>query len=124
MPHLIVEASRNIAKRIDFPALVSAIHEQLCATGSLPVVAIKSRGIVHDIFVSGADARGDGAFLTALLRIQPGRELSVEQGFAKIMLDAIQAAIEGINDCPVSISVDVQRIEREISVGINIEVKK
>lgn len=119
MPHVIIEASRNIADQIDFSGLVSSIHTSICQTGSLPTHAVKTRGIIHDIFASGDTEPGGGAFITALLRIQPGRSLDIEQSLAQTMLDAIRVAVDGVQGHPISMSVDIQRIVREVSLSDN-----
>lgn len=63
MPHLIVELSRNLAEQVSPQKIVDDIHRAACGTGSLPVNAVKTRAIVHDLFAVGdPDAQLDAFF--------------------------------------------------------------
>ncbi|MET3927425.1 hypothetical protein [Devosia sp. 2618] len=113
VPHVIIELSRNVADRVDLAATVQSVHDALCETGKLPVSAIKSRLVIHDHFAVGRDM--SGGFATALVRIQPGRPLEIEQEIGKAAFDALAGAFAVVEDFPVSVSVDVQLINREAS---------
>ncbi|MFZ4403649.1 MAG: 5-carboxymethyl-2-hydroxymuconate Delta-isomerase [Pseudobdellovibrionaceae bacterium] len=72
MPHIIIEHSKNLANKLDIPALTLAIHNKLSEQKSFDIQAIKSRSISYENY-NVTTFGGTKDFLHLQLRIMIGR---------------------------------------------------
>jgi 5-carboxymethyl-2-hydroxymuconate isomerase len=72
MPHLTVEYSANLRKKIDIQKLVEAVHQAALHTGVFEVAAVRTRAAGREHYVV-ADGHRDNAFVAIFVRVAPGR---------------------------------------------------
>lgn len=91
MPHCILEASDNLLDRPDWTALLRDINGTLIATGLFTAADIKSRLILHPLFVIG-EGGPDQAFVTLNLQILGGRTDEVKAQISEALLAVLARA--------------------------------
>lgn len=88
MPHFHLDYSKNLAARLDMPALLVCLRDAAVATGVFPLAGIRIRAVAVD-HVLMADGNPDHAFLDVSVRIGAGRDAATRQR----ALDAVYAAV-------------------------------
>ena len=90
MPHLIVEYSANLARDIDIPRLVAALHAAALETGVFPIGGIRTRAARRDVYTI-ADSHPDNSFIHVQARIGAGRSPEVRQKAAEHIFAALKS---------------------------------
>jgi 5-carboxymethyl-2-hydroxymuconate isomerase len=88
MPHCILEASTNLLDQPDWTGLLCDINESLIATGLFVAADIKSRVVLHSLFVIG-DGTPNQAFVTINLQILGGRTDEVKAQISEALLQVL-----------------------------------
>jgi 5-carboxymethyl-2-hydroxymuconate isomerase len=91
MPHLVFEATADLARAIDFNTLLRTIHDTFSARGYAKISTIRSRVFIADYALSGDDEREQ--FVICSMRTTVARAAEMEQGMAQCIHDAITEAI-------------------------------
>ncbi|PJG85080.1 5-carboxymethyl-2-hydroxymuconate Delta-isomerase [Conservatibacter flavescens] len=97
MPHIIIEATDNLKKNIDFQPLFAQVHNYLASTGIFPLGGIRSRVHWVDIYRMADGAEDDG-FIHITLKIGAGRAsedlLPIGKNLFTIFTDYFQPLFE------------------------------
>jgi len=92
MPHLVFEATADLARTIDFNKLLRTIHETFSARGYAKIAVIRSRVFIPEFALSGDDEREQ--FVICSMRTTVARPAQMEEDMAQCIHDAIRDAIE------------------------------
>ena len=111
MPHLTVEYSANLKKKIDIQKLVEAVHQAALHTGVFEVAAVRTRAAGRDHYVV-ADGHRDNAFVAISVRVAPGRSPETRKRLGQEIFDATCNFLKDVYDTtPLAISLEVQEID-------------
>lgn len=91
MPHIVIEATEPLARRMDFPALLSTIHYRLAESGSARLTNLKSRVHIAETFLAGDDAQAQ--FVVARLVLTNPRPPQMQRDMAATIHDVLRDAI-------------------------------
>ena len=111
MPHLTVEYSANLKKKIDIQKLVESVHQAALHTGVFEVAAVRTRAAGREHYVV-ADGHRDNAFVAIFVRVAPGRSPETRKRLGQEIFDA---ACDFLKDTyattPMAISLEVVEID-------------
>jgi len=111
MPHLTVEYSANLKKKIDIQRLVEAVHQAALHTGVFEVAAVRTRAAGRDHYVI-ADGHRDNAFVAISVRVAPGRSPETRKRLGQEIFDAACTFLKDVYaTTPLAISLEVQEID-------------
>lgn len=114
MPHLTLEYSRNLERRIDVAAMVDCLHEVAAAIDALPVGGLRTRAVARDHYQI-ADGHPDNAFVNAVLRIAPGRSAEVKKAAGETLFGALADFLSvAYDESPLAISFEIQELDAEL----------
>jgi|TARA_B100001079_G_scaffold114663_1_gene98685 5-carboxymethyl-2-hydroxymuconate isomerase len=116
MPHIFIEYSANLSRRIDISGLARAVHQAALNTEAFPEGGIRTRQIPRDEYLI-ADGHPDNAFVHLLLRIGFGRDLETRQRIADdIFRTLCDFLAQDIAQSPLAISLELEEIVPETSL--------
>jgi 5-carboxymethyl-2-hydroxymuconate isomerase len=119
MPHIVVEYSANLRRRMQLPLLLRRLHETAIATGVFPPGGTRTRAAERSDYVI-ADGHPDNAFVHVTLRIGHGRDLETRRRAAQQVFDVLCEQLSPVSDAsPLAISFEVQEIDPELSFKKN-----
>ena len=111
MPHLIVEYSANLERRVDIFKLIETVHQAALRTGVFEVAAIRTRAAGRDHYVI-ADGHRDNAFVAIFVRVAPGRPPGTRKRVGQEIFDAACEFLKKVYETtPLAISLEVQEID-------------
>lgn len=111
MPHLTVEYSANLERRVDMVAVIRAVHEAALATGVFPEGGIRTRAARRDLFLV-ADGHEDNAFVHVSARIGAGRSDEVRRTAGERIFEGLNAVLEeAYASGPLAISLEISEID-------------
>ena len=119
MPHIIIEYSENIEKKIDIFNLVERIHESAIATGIFTIGGLRVRAAKRDHYKIG-DGHSDNGFVHVELKIGPGRD-------KKAKITALERIFETVEDClgtlhksgPLAMSAELNEFDEDLRINKN-----
>ena len=88
MPHLIIEYSANLEKRMDLDGLLDRLYETATTTGMFPLGGIRIRAYRADAYRI-ADCHVDNAFVHVTAIVGSGRTLECREEVSRSLFDAI-----------------------------------
>lgn len=91
MPHIVIEATEPLARRLDFPALLRTIHHQLADSGSARLHDLKSRVHITSTFLAGDDVQAQ--FIVARLVLTNPRPPELQRDMAATIHNVLRDAI-------------------------------
>lgn len=91
MPHIVIEATEPLARRLDFPALLRTIHRRLADSGSARLIDLKSRVHIAGTFLAGDDAHAQ--FVVARLVLTNPRPADMQRAMAATIHDVLRDAV-------------------------------
>ncbi len=101
MPHIIIEYSRALESRVDFPALLGTLHETLADQG-IDVARIKTRGIALDHAVVGE--RGvEGSMVHGTLLLLEGRDVATKRRYGDALYNVMKTILQTVPACAVTL---------------------
>lgn len=119
MPHLTVEYSANLEKRVDIAALVRVVHEKAAASPLFPLAGIRTRAERRDIYRI-ADGHPDNVFVHIVVRIAHGRELSVREAFGNALLASVADFLKKTDIRErLALSLEIQEIDPVLNFKAN-----
>lgn len=117
MPHLTIECSANVGDVTDLTELAAAVHAAAIATGVAPLDGLRTRVLVHDLYVI-ADARPENKFIAVSGRFLRGRSLDQKQRLVNAVMDAIVGHL-GQAEHDMAISVEYHEIDPDTRLNRN-----
>ena len=119
MPHIIVEHSENLAKRLHISGLLKALHEAALKSGVFPVGGLRTRAVMRSDYVI-ADDHPDNAFIHVTVRIGHGRDLVTKRQVGEQLMSTLSNYLTEIfQTMPLAISLEMQEIDPELSFKQN-----
>lgn len=110
MPHVIVEYSANLDRRVDIPGLLRALHQAVAATGVVPLGGLRTRAARREDYVI-ADGDPDNAFVAVVIRLGHGRDEATRALVQQAAFDATCAWLAAdFAQNPLAITVEVEEI--------------
>lgn len=111
MPHLTVEYSTNLERRVDMAAVVRAVHEAALGTGVFPEGGIRTRAARRDLFLV-ADGNDENAFVHVSARIGAGRSDEIRRKAGERIFESLSAVLEdAYASGPLAISLEISEID-------------
>lgn len=111
MPHLTIEYSANLEKKVDIFKLVETVHQAALRTGVFEVAAIRTRAAGRDYYVI-ADGHPNNSFVAISVRIAPGRAPETRRRVGQEIFDAACDFLKKVYaTTPLAISLEVQEID-------------
>lgn len=115
MPHLELRLSRNLVDRIDLPAVVSGLSDELLSCGIFPLGGIRVRAIICD-FYAIADRHPENAFVDIQLRVGAGRSPDqLKQAGERLFASARAQFADELAKPHFMLSFDIQVIDPQFS---------
>lgn len=115
MPHIQIDHSPGLAKRLDIPQLCETLRDAAVATGALPLAGIRVRVIECD-YALIADGNPDHAYLDISVRLRGGRDLETRKNAVQCMFDKAQQCCEALlADSSFALSMEMRDIDPELS---------
>ena len=112
MPHIVIEASKNVAEAVDTANLVIDAHEALAGKG-VDKSRIKTRLMVaHEVCVGTESINGTMVHVTLLLL--EGRDVDTKNNYSTAILNAIKPHLEKLPNC--AITCEVRDMEKDTYV--------
>lgn len=110
MPHVIVEYSANLDRRVDIPGLLQALHQTVAASGVVPLGGLRTRAARREDYVI-ADGDPDNAFVAVTVRLAQGRDEATRIQLRQSVFDATCACLAAdFAKNPLAITVEVEEI--------------
>ncbi|HVB56671.1 MAG TPA: hypothetical protein VNE63_09620 [Candidatus Acidoferrales bacterium] len=111
MPHLTVEYSANLEKRIDILDLVRKVHTAAIATGVFDTATVRTRAERREHYVI-ADGHPENSFVAVSVRIATGRDAETRKRIGQTIFDSLCSYLEPIYEAaPIGISLEVQDMD-------------
>jgi len=119
MPHLILDYSANLERRIDVSRLVTAVHEAALATGVFPKGGVRTRAHRHDVY-RVADGDPENAYIHVVARIREGRDVETRRRAGEKIFHALCSELDVVyRSSPLAISFEIQEIHENVSFRKN-----
>lgn len=119
MPHLIVEYSTNLEKRISIRDLLKRVHEAALASGVFKIGGIRTRAAPRDLYVV-ADGDPDNAFIHIEGRIGKGRDAETRKRLAETLLAVLRDQTTNVFETTgLGLTVEIREIDDTASVRLN-----
>lgn len=119
MPHLIVEYSTNLDKRISIRDLLKHVHEAALASGVFKIGGIRTRAAPRDLYVV-ADGDPENAFIHVEGRIGKGRDAETRKRLAETILAVLRDQTKSVFETTgLGLTVEIREIDDTASVRLN-----
>lgn len=119
MPHITVEYSSNLDKRVSMRNIIEEIHAAVVANGAFEKGGVRTRAIPQDLYVV-ADGDPDNSFIHVEMRIAPGRSPETRKQVSQSILDVIRERTkEVMKQYGLGISVEIREIDQTASLKLN-----
>lgn len=119
MPHLIVEYSTNLEKRISVRDLLKHVHEAALASGVFKIGGIRTRAAPRDIYIV-ADGDPDNAFIHVEGRIGKGRDAETRKRLAEALLEVLREQTKSVfATSGLGLTVEIRELDDAASVKLN-----
>lgn len=119
MPHLIVEYSTNLEKRISVRDLLKHVHEAALASGVFKIGGIRTRAAPRDLYIV-ADGDPDNAFIHVEGRIGKGRDAETRKRLAEALLEVLREQTKSVfATSGLGLTVEIRELDDAASVKLN-----
>lgn len=119
MPHLIVEYSTNLEKRISIRDLLKRVHEAALASGVFKIGGIRTRAEPRDLYIV-ADGDPDNAFIHVEGRIGKGRDAETRKRLAETLLGVLRDHTTSVFETTgLGLTVEIRELDDTASVRLN-----
>lgn len=115
MPHMRIEYSPGLARRVDMDALCGCVHEAMVASGIFPLAGIRIRAFAADHCIV-ADGHPDNAFAACTLTVGAGRSTETLNAAGALIFGALQTFLAELLAQPhFALSLDIRVSDPELS---------
>lgn len=119
MPHITVEYSSNLDRRISMRDVIEGIHAAVLANGAFETGGVRTRAISQDLYVVADGDPGNG-FIHVDMRIAPGRSAETRKQVAQSILDVLRDHTkEVMQQYGLGLSVEIREIDQTASLKFN-----
>lgn len=115
MPHLHIEYSSNLEKRVNIDALCQELHQSMLDTGVFPRVGIRVRAYAANA-VAIADGHENNSFAHLTLRMGAGRTLEQKKTAGDAIFKVAQAFLSApLKEMHHALSMEIVEIDADLS---------
>jgi 5-carboxymethyl-2-hydroxymuconate isomerase len=119
MPHIIIEYSDNLEKKINLDQLIEKVHKIAIDTGVFPIGGLRIRAAKREHYKI-ADGHPDNCFIHVELKIGPGRDKETK----KLALEKIFSNLEDYlrpthENSPLAMSAELNEFDFELRINKN-----
>lgn len=115
MPHLHIDYSPNLEKRLDLPGLCRALRDAAVETGVLPAAGVRVRATACDHVVI-ADGNPEHAYLDLSVRLRGGRSLADRRRATTHIFAALERyCADVMSTTSLALSMEMRDIDPELS---------
>ena len=119
MPHIIIEYSKNVEKKINIDGLIESVHETAIATGLFPIGGLRVRAARRDYYKL-ADGHPDNGFVHVEFKIGPGREKEQKITALKKIFSSAETYLEPIQSSgPFALSAELNEFDDDLRINKN-----
>jgi len=108
MPHMTIEYTKGLEKKVQPNALVKAVFDGACASALFNNDLVKTRAIGYDHYQYGLTSND---FLHVTAKILSGRTVEQKSTLSRAILSQLQSLLGKIE--PLTVTVEVVDIEKE-----------
>jgi 5-carboxymethyl-2-hydroxymuconate isomerase len=119
MPHIIIEYSANIEKKMKLASLIEQVHTTAVETGIFPMGGLRVRAAKRDNYKIG-DGHPDNGFVHIELKMGPGRDKKTKVAALNKIFDAVAHHLEPIHENgPLAMSAEINEFDSELRINKN-----
>ena len=119
MPHIIIEYSDNIEKKIKLETLIEKVHATAIDTGVFPLGGLRVRAAKREHYKI-ADGHPDNGFIHIELKIGPGRDKKTKISALKQIFSSVEAYLKPVHENgPLAMSAELNEFDSELRINQN-----
>lgn len=119
MPHLVIEYSANVERRLDLDKLLDALYTTALETGVFPIGGLRMRAYRADRYRI-ADCHPDNAFVHVTAIIGHGRPLDVRERVSRQLFETLTRELDELyRTTPLAISFNLQEFHPQLNLKRN-----
>ena len=119
MPHIIIEYSDNLEKKIKLETLIEKVHATAIDTGVFPLAGLRVRAAKREHYKI-ADGHPDNGFIHIELKIGPGRDKKTKISALKQIFASVEAYLKPVHENgPLAMSAELNELDSELRVNQN-----
>jgi len=111
MPHIVVEYSPGLQRRLNIDELIAALHSAALQTGIFPIGGLRTRAYAPSHCLI-ADGHRDNAFVHISVKVGHGRDLETRARACETIFAAACAQLSSLYEhSPIAVSLEMQEID-------------
>ena len=119
MPHIIIEYSDNLEKRINLGELIEIAHTTAVDTGVFPLGGLRVRAARREHYKI-ADGHPDNSFIHIELKIGPGRDKETKKSALENIFSTVEEYLKPIHEnSPLAMSAELNEFDSELRINRN-----
>ena len=119
MPHIIIEYSDNLEKRINLGELIEIAHTTAVDTGVFPLGGLRVRAARREHYKI-ADGHPDNSFIHIELKIGPGRDKETKKSALENIFSTVEEYLKPIHEnSPLAMSAELYEFDSELRINRN-----
>ena len=119
MPHIIIEYSDNIEKKIKIKTLIEKVHAAAINTGIFPLGGLRVRAAKREYYKI-ADGHPNNGFIHVELKIGPGRDNKAKILALNQIFSTVEKYLRPIHDnSPLAMSAELNEFDSELRINQN-----
>ena len=119
MPHIIIEYSDNLEKRINLAELIEIAHTTAVDTGVFPLGGLRVRAARREHYKI-ADGHPDNSFIHIELKIGPGRDKETKKSALENIFSTVEEYLKPIHEnSPLAMSAELNEFDSELRINRN-----
>jgi len=119
MPHIIIEYSDNLEKRINLGELIEVAHTTAVDTGVFPLGGLRVRAARREHYKI-ADGHPDNSFIHIELKIGPGRDKETKKSALENIFSTVEEYLKPIHEnSPLAMSAELNEFDSELRINRN-----
>ena len=119
MPHIIIEYSDNLEKRINLGELIEIAHTTAVDTGVFPLGGLRVRAARREHYKI-ADGHPDNSFIHIELKIGPGRDKETKKSALENIFSTVEEYLKPIHEnSPLAMSAELNAFDSEFRINRN-----
>ena len=119
MPHIIIEYSDNIEKKIKLETLIEKVHATAIDTGVFPLGGLRVRAAKREYYKI-ADGHPDNSFIHIELKVGPGRDKKTKISALKQIFASVETYLKPVHENgPLAMSAELNEFDSELRINQN-----
>ena len=119
MPHIIIEYSDNLEKKINLEELIEIAHATAVDTEVFPLGGLRVRAARREHYKI-ADGHPDNGFIHIELKIGPGRDKKTKKSALEKIFSTVEKYLQPIHEnSPLAMSAELNEFDSELRINQN-----